>query len=40
MPTDPLNLREKKVEVKKKNFADLPTLFQNKGEIGNKTILF
>ena len=22
-----------------KNFSDLPTLFQNKAEIGNKTIL-
>ena len=37
MSTDPLNSRDKKIEVKK-NFADLPTLFQNKGEIGNKTI--
>ena len=36
----PLKLKRKKGEVKKQNFADLPTLFQNKGEIGNKTYLF
>ena len=30
--------KKKKVEVKKKKkFAYLPTLFQNKGELGNKT---
>ena len=31
--------QEKRVEVAKK-IADLPTLFQNKGDIGNKTIIF
>ena len=40
MPTDPWNSREKKVEVKKKNFVDLPTPFQNKRDIGNKTTFF
>ena len=40
----PLKLKRKKKDAKKKkkkkNFADLPTLFQNKGEIVNKTIFF
>ena len=35
LPT--LKPHEKKREVKK-NIADLPTLFQNKGEIGRETI--
>ena len=34
----PLKLKRKKGEVNKKNFAELPTLFQNKGEIGNNAI--
>ena len=34
----PLKLERKKKRGKKKDFADLPTLFQNKGEIGNNTI--
>ena len=33
----PLKLKRKKSWGKKKNFADLPTLFQNEGEIVNKT---
>ena len=37
----PLQLRGKKVEVKKKkDFAELLTLFQTKGESGNKTFFF
>ena len=39
MPTQPIKIKRKKMR-KIKNFAILPTLFQNRGEIGNKTFFY